>query len=227
MVVVGLEEAARHLGGRVIGPHEIELALGFDPLSVLTTEEERERVLHLPFTSADLDGARAAGELLVLRIPRDPDGPLTMTQIAERLAGGLDPRVHKGCGYLLRDEWTIDSQPFATGEVCEAGWWLVRREPLPSTVNRTYRVQEEMLAALGPISEHHPRRRSAVEIAYDTLLWQRAHGEHLLTSTLDWSRSLSTDQGFAALGEYGPEGLHVMAFSRAVRFGTLGVCPQR
>jgi hypothetical protein len=31
----------------------------------------------------------------------------------------------------------------------------------------------------------------------------------------------------AALGEFGPDGLKVIAYSRAVRFGTLGVCPQR
>ena len=223
MEVVGLGEAASLLG-RVLGPREIELALGFDPLNALTTEEERAHVLHLPFAAADLERARREGEILVLRVPRDPEGPLTMVRLAERLAGGLDPRVHKGCGYLLRDEWTIDTQPFATGEVCEAGWWLVRREPLPATVNRTYPAQD---AALGPAPDHRPRRRSAVEIAYDTLLWQRAHGEHLLARTLDWSRSLSTDQGFAALGEYGAEGLHVVAYSRAVRFGTLGVCPQR
>jgi len=38
---------------------------------------------------------------------------------------------------------------------------------------------------------------------------------------------VSTDQGYAALGEFGPHGLRVIAYSRAVRFGTLGVCAQR
>jgi hypothetical protein len=70
-------------------------------------------------------------------------------------------------------------------------------------------------------------RRSAVEIAYDTLLWFRTHGERLLPASWDWSRSGSTDRGYAALGEFGPAGLGVIAYSRAVRFGTLGVCPQR
>jgi len=27
-------------------------------------------------------------------------------------------------------------------------------------------------------------------------------------------------------GEFGADGLHVLGYSRAVRFGTLGVCPQ-
>ena len=51
-----------------------------------------------------------------------------MLALAKRL-GGIDPAAHKGVGYSLRDEWTIDAQPFATEETCAAGWWLVRREP--------------------------------------------------------------------------------------------------
>src|SRR6266404_338116 len=143
---------------------------------------------------------------------------------AARLRTGLDPAVHKGVGYLLRPEWTIDDQPFATEETCTAGWCLVRREPLDETLNRAYADQDRVL---GPAPPDRPRRRSAAEIAFDTLLWERVHGERLLAATWDWSRSVSTDQGYAALGEFGPHGLRVIAYSRAVRFGTLGVCAQR
>jgi len=140
--------------------------------------------------------------------------------------GGLDPQVHKGSGYLLRPEWTIDDQPFATVEVPTPGWWLVSREPVAATLNRAYHAQEEILASLGGGVER-PRRRSAVEIAFDTLCWHRAHGERLLARHWDWSRSVTTDQGYAALGEFGEQGLRVIAYSRAVRFGTLGACLQR
>jgi len=105
-----------------------------------------------------------------------------------------------------------------------AGWWLVRREPLDETLNHAYADQDRVL---GPAPPDHPRRRSAAEIAFDTLLWERVHGERLLAAAWDWSRSVSTDQGYAALGEFGPHGLRVIAYSRAVRFGTLGVCAQR
>jgi hypothetical protein len=160
----------------------------------------------------------------VLRVPRAPDGPLTILRLVARLGDGLDPQVHKGTGYMLRPEWIIDDQPFAAADTCAAGWWLVRREALPGTPNRNYGAQDAML---GPDPSGRPRRRSAVEIAYDTLLWQRAHGERLLATAWDWSRSLTTDQGYAALGEFGERGLRVIAYSRAVRFGTLGVCAQR
>jgi len=221
--IAGLEAAARALGGAVLGPRELAHALGFDPLAVLTPEEEAA-VARLPVDRDALEAARRDGEMLVLRVPRDPTGPLTMLRLAARVDGGLDPAVHRGAGYLLRPEWTIDDQPFAAEETCRAGWWLVRREPLPATLNRTYGDQD---AALGPGPEDRPWRRSAPEIAFDTLCWFRVHGERLLGTAWDWSRSLSTDQGYAALGEFGPAGLRVIAYSRAVRFGTLGVCPQR
>jgi hypothetical protein len=223
--IAGLDAAERALGGAILGPRELASALGFDPLAGLDAEEQRA-VARIPYTAADLERARAEREVLVLRIRRDPAGPLTMLRLATRLGSGLDPQVHKGSGYLLRPEWTIDDQPFATVEVPTPGWWLVRREPVPATLNRTYESQDAILAGLGGGSDR-PRRRSAADIAFDTLCWERAHGERLLAAHWDWSRSLTTDQGYAALGEFGEHGLRVIAYSRAVRFGTLGVCVQR
>jgi hypothetical protein len=226
VTIEGLADARAVLGPAVLGPSELERALGYDPLAVLTADE-RATVSRLPFGTADLERAASAGELLVLRVPRAPERPLTMLALAERLQGGLDPKVHKGVGYTLRDEWTIDAQPFAAQDICAAGWWLVRRAPLPATTNRTYRAQDDVLEAQGSVRNGRPPRRSAVEIAYDTLLWHRVRGERLLADAWDWSRSPSNDQGYAALGEFGAAGLGVIAYSRAVRFGTLGVCPQR
>ena len=102
----------------------------------------------------------------------------------------------------------------------------MRREPLAATLNRTYRDQDTVLAAAGS-NASAPHRRSAVEIAFDTLCWQRVHGERLLGSHWDWSRSETTDRGYVAIGEFGPQGLRIAAYSTGVRFGTLGVCPQR
>ena len=147
----GLDAATRALGGGMLGPRELAAALGFDPLAVLTPAEQKT-VARLPFGPSDLERARAAGEMLVLRLPRDPEGPLTMLRLAARLQVGLDPAVHKGVGYLLRPEWTIDDQPFAAEETCAAGWWLVRREPLGETLNRAYADQERVLGQIGRAS---------------------------------------------------------------------------
>jgi hypothetical protein len=225
MEIAGLDAAVRLLGGAVLGPREIGTALGFDPTAALE-DAERRAVARVPFETAELERAAADGAMLVLRLRRDVDGPLTMLRLAARLGGGLDPKVHKGVGYLLRDEWTIDDQAFAAAETCQTGWRLVRREPLPATLNRGYREQDTVLADAGS-NPSVPRRRSAVEIAFDTLCWHRAHGERLLANQWDWSRSETIDLGYVALGEFGPDGLRVAAYSAAVRFGTLGVCPQR
>lgn len=226
MTIAGLDDATAALSGAVLGPRELQAALGFDPLAVLTPAE-RAAVERLPFGPADWERARADGEILVLRVPRDPDGPLTMMRLAERLGGGYDPKVHKGVGYALRDEWTIDIQAFATEDTAAAGWYLVRRALLKSTCNKPYREQDAALAALGAGRAGVPQRRSAIEVAFDTLVWSKARGERLLADGWDWTRSASSDQGLAALGEHGEQGLGVIAYSRAVRFGTLGVCPQR
>ena len=93
------------------------------------------------------------------------------------------------------------------------------------------RDEPEPLAGASHFLEHllfkGTQRRTAVEIAWDTLLWHRTHDERLLGDAWDWSHSESIDEGLVALGEFSDKGLGVIAYSRAVRFGTLGVCPQR
>ena len=101
VTIEGLADAASVLGQAVLGPAELEKALGYDPLSVLTPDERRA-VSRVPFARADLERAKTDGEFLVLRVPRDPDGPLTMLALSKRLSGGLDPKVHTGVGYMLR-----------------------------------------------------------------------------------------------------------------------------
>jgi len=225
MTIHGLDDARRILGPAVLGPEEVTAMLGAGALGDLTATE-RSAVERIPFDRATLEAARS-GDMLVLRLGRHGGQPLTMMALTTALGGGFDPRVHRGVGYSLRDEWTIDTQPFATQETCEAGWYLVRRTLLPATCNRLYRLQDDLLSALPDGQLRRPRRRSAIEIAYDTLLWHRARGERLLADAWDWSRTPSSDHGFVALGGFGDAGLGVIAYSRAVRFGSLGVCPQR
>lgn len=227
MTIHGLDDARRILGSALLGPEEVSAALGASVLDGFTPAE-RTAVERLPFDASTLETARAAGEMLVLRVPRRAGQPLTMLALASALGGGLDPKVHRGVGYSLRDEWTIDTQPFATSETCEAGWYLVRRQLLPATCNVLYRVQDEILARLPAGVAGRPHRRSAIEMVYDTLLWRHARSERLLADdTWDWSRTPSSDQGFVAIGGFSEAGLGVIAYSRAVRFGSLGVSPQR
>ena len=223
IAIAGLDTATAALAGAVLGPEQLRAALAFDPLAVLT-DSELDAVRRLPFSDADLAAARERGELLVLRVPRDPDGPLTMLRLAERLAGGLDPKVHKGVGYTLRDEWTIDTQPFATDRRLHGR--LVPRAPRDRSRHPAiglYRAQDDALAQPG----HGDARTSRAAAARSRSPSTPCSGTGSTASgcspaTWDWSRSPSNDQGLAALGEFGESGLGVIAYSRAVRFGTLG-----
>lgn len=224
LTITGLDEARGILGDAVLGPEEIVAVLGDDALAAVGPEA-RPAVERVPFDRATLERGAGDGAMLVLRLGHDAAGPLTIVRLGQLLPDGLDPRVHTGVGYALRDEWTIDTQPLGTTETCVPGWALVRRTPLPATLNRTRDAQDAVLAALP--AGTRPARRSAVEIVWDTLLWRGARGERLLADAWDWSRSGSTDAGFAAAGDFGDAGLRIIAYSAAVRFGTLGVCVQQ
>src|SRR5439155_705043 len=84
---------------------------------------------------------------------------------------------------------------------------------------------QKLAAALGfdPLAALREDERPAVA----RIPFGAADRERLLSRAWDWSRSETIDRGYASLGEFGPDGLRVIAYSAAVRFGTLGVCPQR
>ncbi len=183
----------------------------------------------VPYDRARLEAARVRGGILVYRVDTDGAHPLTVLRLLERFPETVHPQLLKGVGYQLKDEWTVSSEPFAGVETCRPGWRLVHGAPLPSTRNCTYDQQDaalecyaESLGIAGGLS-----RRSATEIVYDTILLWRAHGTRLLAGTWDWSRTPTRDGGFATVGEFDDEGLRMVGYSRAVRFGTLGVCPQQ
>src|SRR5262249_58620099 len=103
MPVVTVDEARAAIGGAMLGPDDIATVLGFDPLEALSTHE-RHIVSDFPFSVADLSTARANGEFLVLRLPRDTHGPLTIMSPAERLDRTAHPQAHQRRRQLLRAE---------------------------------------------------------------------------------------------------------------------------
>jgi hypothetical protein len=82
----------------------------------------------VPFARADLERAKTDGEILVLRVPRDPDGPLTMLALSKRLSGGLDPKVHTASATAAR---RMDRPAVRHRGHVRHRWWLVRA-PLPN-----------------------------------------------------------------------------------------------
>ncbi len=211
------------LGGDVLGPQEVTAVFGVAPELVGDTA--------MPFSRAELVAARAAGEMLVLRVTRGREGaPLTLSRMAESYPEAFDQKLLRQMGYQLKDDWGIAGEPLAASDTCAPGWALVRREILDGSRNLNYDAQEAVLADYANIVGVPPaavRRRSGVEAVYDSLLYFVARNVRLLASTWDWTNSRTIDGGYLNVGGFGPAGMQILSFSRAVRHGALGISPTR
>jgi hypothetical protein len=220
-----LAEAHELFGTAMLSPADVGRVLGMAPSQMSPdAPQANERV---PYDRATLQRARANGEVLVFRASAAGD-PLTLMRLLERFPEAVNPRLLKGVGYQLKDEWTVAQEPFASTSTCRAGWRLVHGAPIPTTCNLSYDLQSEALERYAESRGLRGRmsRRSAIEAVYDTVMLGRAHGTRLLEHGWDWSETPTEDGGYVTVGEFGAEGLHVLGYSRAVRFGTLGVCAQ-
>ena len=221
-----LADARALFGNDALAPEDVARALGTDPTRL--AGHDPTLLTQVPYDMASLRAARERGHLLVFRTPTDGAAPLTVLRLLERFPGSIQAKLMKGVGYLLKDEWTLDQEPFVQTDTCALGWRLVHREPVPETCNLSYALQN---AALARYAERLGlagmlRRRSGVAIVYDTILFARARSVALLEHTWDWSDTPTADGGYVTAGEQSADGLRVLGYSRAVRFGTLGVCPE-
>lgn len=216
-----LDEARAILGGDVLGPEQVRAAFGCIPKTAVPFE----------FTRAQLQAARAAGEMLVLRVAHLSDNTaLTLLELVGRFPQAFDQRLLRQAGYQLKDDWGIELEPLAATETCAVEWALVRKQILDDSRNLAY---DEQAAVLQRYAEtlHIPaaavRRRTAIEAVYDTVLYFAARGVRLLENAWDWSASRTVDGGYLNVGGFGSSGMQVLSYSTAVRHGALGVCPTR
>lgn len=225
--VTSIAQAREIFGAFLLAPDDVARALGVAADRLISGDQTA--LTSVPFGRETLTAARARGDALVFRVASDGEAPLTTLRLLERFPETVQPQLLKGVGYQLKDEWTVDQEPFASTATCEVGWHLVHGAPVPATRNLTYEQQEAALAryaeALGLAGRLS--RRTAIEAVYDTVLLNRVHGTRLLEHAWDWSSTPTQDGGFVTVGEFAADGLRIVGYSRAVRFGTLGVCPQQ
>jgi hypothetical protein len=215
-----VKQARSILGDDIIGPDELRAALG-------AVEGIDGQASSVPFATADLERARENGELLVLRAGQVAGQPLTLLWFIQRFPEAFDQATLRKVGYQLRDEWGIELEPLAATEICKPQWALVGKEVLPDTRNLGYDEQDALIdqysgqrGAPGGF-----RRRTGIEIAFDLIVYQRARAQRLLSNSWDWSSSRTLDGGFLNIGRFNDAGMQVFSYSRAVRHGQLGVCP--
>jgi len=220
-----ITEARTLFGPFLLAPEDVGRL--FSLPSERLADGTRDQLESVPYSRAVLEAARQRGDVLVYRVATDGQGPLTLMRLLERYPETVQPQLLKGVGYQLKDEWTVDGEPFASSATCRPGWRLVHGAPVPSTCNLNYEQQDETLSRYAASIGASLTRRSAIEAVYDTILLRRVHGTRLLARMWDWSETPTQDGGFVTVGEFGEDGLRIVGYSRAVRFGTLGVCPQQ
>jgi len=220
--VVTIEEARAILGADVLGTDEVSAAFG-TAVSDLPSA--------IPFSRDDLEAAKRAGEMLVLRSAQDAaKEPLTILRMLQHTPQAFDPKFLRKVGYQLKDEWGIELEPYAATAACTSGWGLVRKAILDASRNLAYEEQTTALEGYAKQLGVPPatlRRRSGVEMVYDTLLYFLARGQRLLAKEWDWSATRTVDGGFLNAGGFGANGMQIFSYSRAVRHGALGICPTR
>lgn len=219
-----IADARTLFGTCLLGPDDVARLLDVDPKRL--TGNDASALERVPYSRAVLETGRARGDVLVFRTPTDGASPLTVLRLAERFAETIQPQLLKGVGYQLKDEWTVSQEPFASTDTCTLGWRLVHAAPVPATCNLGYEQQDEALARYAESLGLPLTRRSAIEAVYDTIMLARAHGTRLLGRMWDWTDTPTQDGGFITVGEFSAGGLRIIGYSRAVRFGTLGICPQ-
>lgn len=218
-----LMQARTILGNNVIGLDELRAALG----AVEGVDAQRGDTV--PFSSADLERAREDDEILVLRAPHVGGEALTLLWLISRFPESFDQGPLRKMGYQLRDEWGIELEPLAATDTCRGQWALVRKDLIPETRNLSYDEHDAILDEYGARrgAAGKFRRRTAIEMAFDVIVYHRARGERLLRASWDWSSSRTMDGGFLNIGRFNDAGMQVFSYSRAVRHGQLGICPNR
>ncbi len=231
--VLEFREAKEIFGKDFLGPEAVKTTYGVE-----LDSEELQEIENIPFSREDLEQAKQLGMMLVLRVPRLGEGktekPLTIDQIRERFSGGDTlggPKKKKQkMFYRAKGEGWYDAEEFATQETPKLGWGLVMKSVLPDSLGKDWDQQEEVLkkwAKQNKIDPASVKRRTPVEIAYDTFLYYGENKESLLEDKWDWSGVRSSGGHFVGVGGFDSGGLGVSGGARGRSGSSLGVCPSR
>ena len=232
-VNIEFDEAREIFGKDFLGPETIKTTYGVE-----LSPEELQEIENIPFTREDLEQVKQLGMMLVLRVPRLGEGknekPLTIDQIREKFSGGDtlgDPKKKKKkMFYRKKGEGWYDNEAFATQETPKLGWGLVMKSVLPDSLGKNWDQQEDVLKSWAKQNNIDPalvKRRTPVEIAYDTFLYYGENKETLLEDKWDWSGVQSSGGYFVYVGHFASDGLRVGGATRDNAYSRLGVCPSR
>lgn len=202
----------------VFGPDDLEKYFGI-PLSIFDAQELKK----LPFTANDLRKAKKLGSMLVLRIPiielRGGFFYATIKNFKERF-----PQ------FFSNQNW-YKEEYFFRKEVPPFGWSITALEPLPESFSRTHREQKKILQAHvreNQLPHWKTRRRRAVEIVYDSILYQLKNKKRPLESHYEWATPPEVDDRYLVrLGRFNKKGFYFKKYQKNTVFEgkATGLCP--
>ena len=226
---VEFQEAQEIFGKDFLGPEALAKTFGIE------LGDMQKDVLEIQFSKEELEQAKKLGMMLVLRVPTDKDNkPLTIDKMREMFAGG--DTLGKADGkkgqmfYWKKGEAWYDKEEFATKATPSLGWGLAAKAVLPESLGKNWDKQEEVLKQWAEVNGIDPatvRRRTPVEVVYDTLLYYGANQESLLGDKWDWTAVRSSGGRSVDVGDFDSVGLFVGGGSRDDAGSDLGVCPSR
>lgn len=195
------------------------------------------------YTQQDLeqakqDEARGRMRMLVLRPSwmvvkekgADVRKPVNILNLRELFKKEEKNRIGKVTGV------TYDNNPFGNGaifykqdwydneawakEQLTPGFALPTKEVLPNSTSKDWNAQQALL-------EPGERRREAVEVVWDELLYYAATGKKVLEGHWDWTQTKTSGQLLVYVGRFASGGLSLSRGGPGDPDPGLGVCPSR
>lgn len=193
----------------------------------------------VPYTEKDLELAKQNGEMLVLRAEnaRMKGKALPLTLIDFREFFRKDPHGKMDTLYYSfrpdSNDW-YKSENFAiqSGEI-KLGWALVKKDILKDSTGKNYQQQDDLLKGYESelrskgATRTQIRRRTAMEAAWDTMLYYINNQKHLLEKVLDWTQTRASDGRLVVVGRFDSLGLLLNGWNPSGSDDYLGVCPSR
>lgn len=231
------QEIREMLGEDFLGLRAAEKIFGAE-----LTPEELKAIEKIPFSKEDIERVKKLGMMLVLRVPHGKDGePLTINNIKKLFAGedrfapSKDKKkiqIFNNHSYSQENNW-YSAEEFANNEMANLGWSLVKKSAIPESIDKEWNQQEEVLkkwARLNSIDQSIVRRRTPVEVVYDTLVYYGANGKSLLINTGDWTDTYALNGQRVQVGVFDGDGLNITADKDAnsayrTNGNNFGLCP--
>ena len=124
-----------------------------------------------------------------------------------------------GSGAVFYKQDWYDEQDFAKAQL-DSGYSLPTKEVLPNSTSMTWHNQQNLL-------EPGERRRGAVEVVWDEILYYARTGKKVLPNRWDWTKTQTSDGRLVHVGAFASDGLRVARWDPDETHSNLGVVPSR